>query len=205
MTPAQERLIVLGAAVTIGGSLFVLFRPRAGVTRDQLVSAGFTSQACAPVVVECEGYLEDECRVRPDGGMRPRYATAKLQAIRCDLDDAGTPLLWIRSPRLSQVRDCFHPIGDVSRSCAVVDPACADADLWGVDMDGEPASKPAQERCACHQMDAGNCRANIALDGGLAVVPPGVTVSAPFVGPGCVRKTCVELFGESSMPAECAP
>lgn len=212
MTPAQRALVALGGVVVIGSTTYLLVRPHEGVTKAQLVAAGYDAEHCAPVVVECEAWREDDCRLKPDGGLKPRYLTGRLQAIRCYLDagEPTPPLLWIRPPRqfvdaggFKGMRDCYHPIGDISTACKVVDEACTDALLCNVDLDEEPNERASQERCACRQVDAGPCRF-IWPDGGLSPnIPRNFTIPEPFQGAGCVRKTCVELFGEESMPEEC--
>lgn len=200
MTPKQMSLIVTGATVTLSGLAYLLFRPLPSTSLQDWQDAGFPA-ICAPVIVECEGWLENDCRDLPDGGLRRKYVTLKLQAVQCE-QDGGVPLLWIRSPRhASTLRDCFHPLGKVSQACEVVDSACTDPELC--EQTEEPPSKPAAHRCACRNVDAGPC-VHVLADGGFLPRPRNMTIPPPFGGAGCVRKPCVELFGgESSMPAEC--
>lgn len=199
-------LVALGGFVTLGGVTYRLFQPEEGVTRAQLLDAGF-ADVCAPAVIACEGRLDDDCRERPDGGLRPRYVTLRLQAIRCEVD--GGQYLWPRFPR-AQVRECFRPLRGLDESCVVVDATCASTpDICAAGLDDAPPWTAAQDACACRRKpDAGGGNCFTALpDGGPINTPYGVTVQPPFVGAGCVRKPCVEALGEwgASMPEECAP
>lgn len=62
---------------------------------------------------------------------------------------------------------------------------------------GEQAPFP----CACAKTY--DCYVDLP-DGGFQTAPSGVTLQPGWSGEGCVRKSCVELAGQSSWPAECA-
>ncbi len=201
-------LLIFGASVTIGGVTYVLFQPRQDTTLAELLDAGF-GDVCNPALVACEGRLDDDCRTRPDGGLRPRYVTLRLQAFRCVGPDGGA-YLWPRLPRARReaVRDCFEPLRSFAEDCDVLEAdTCSDSSVCAAGLDESPAWAGAQDKCACRRIPAaggGACAVPVS-DGGVRNIPFGTTAEAPFGGAGCVRKPCVEALGEQgqSMPVEC--
>lgn len=140
----------------------------------------------------------------PDGGSSPRYRTVRLRVQACR-SDAGMVAL-AKEPTLPNGRRRLEFLGTPEEACRLVDDECDDDELCADDGGTDLPVRTVQDRCACRAR--GQVCRYTGLDGGLQLMGFNNTyeaAQAPFAGPGCVRKSCVEVAGElgASMPAEC--
>jgi hypothetical protein len=204
MNPKLRNLLILvgGGVLAIGTATYLIATPKQTTTRFELADAGITTD-CSAVVVECQ--VRNRCQQLPDGGMQPRYGTLQTKAMKCPLPGRAEAdfALVLRWPRQGG-QDCFEVVGPPETACAITDPQCTDATLCAEDPSGEQPVRQTQSRCACAQPDAGTCTV-AAPGGGTRAAPIGMTLRAPFNGPGCIRKSCEEAADEvgASWPAQC--
>jgi hypothetical protein len=215
--------------IGIGGTTYVALQLKDDATIAQAVDAGF-NQAFDPVKVECPWRQVPQCVTRPDGGQlcgispvctrklelpdggaRPRYFYGPTKAFVAERDGGGLPgITFPFLPKDNQGRACIAVVGDPQTACTLVEEGCTGAGC-GTDSEGNQIVATSQDKCACRNPDAGLCRMYRydINDGGfmtLTLAPLGLSLDPGFfVGPGCVRKSCMEIGGEqsTSWPAEC--
>jgi hypothetical protein len=190
----RSYLVTLGLVV-IGGGSVMLTRVREDVTMAELRDAGF--QQCPAVDLACD------VRFRTDAGNR--YARPVIDARDCRALGAGIVITDRRAYENGHWVRGFDVVGG---RCQVVTDAPPD--------DGGTAFRELALECGFLKA-SGLCRFELP-GGALQAVPLGRTVgpgyviglpdggalsTATFQGPGCQRKACEELLGESSWPAEC--
>ena len=190
-------LIAISATVFIGGGVIMLGTPdKPGVTWAKLLDAGLADQ-CEVKQASCPAlFTESGLGWAKDAGLLPsthvgRYAQVRTLMAKCSVSDAGAGLVVI--PDL--------PTDDagVAVMRLFAPSFCAKSDCGECSADPYPLGFVADEMpCAWRPVgvDAGSC---VLLDGG----NPGSENTKPatqLVGPGCVRKVCVELPGLSSDP-----
>ncbi len=187
-------LLLPAGLVFVGGVAYLFARPEPGVTVADLLDAGI-DEHCERVQFTAE--VRDRCQnTLPDGGLSPRYRSVRDVAYVCQ-NDAGPPVLiprWFTRPAL---RNCYAVVSE--DSVQILGPTFDD---------GGQAVLPEPGRCACRARGQ-VCRWT-GMDGGLQLMGFNNTyeaAQAPFVGPGCVRRNCVEWDeGDGtghSMPREC--
>ena len=182
-------LVAFGSAL-IGGKSYRLAGMADGVRVADLRDAGLAA-FCSPALLECQVRIASDCRLRADGGLRPRYGTVEDTVFVCPA--VGDDLVITNWPtytnELGRERPCFEPAGAFESVCAFTD----NCDDGGTACQGGPHYSA--DRCACRGA-AGACRTPNP-DGGTGIAQPfGVTIRAPFAGAGCVRKACEELQGD---------
>ena len=197
-------MVMAFGVVVLGGISTVLLVPEPGVTLSELTDGG-VMEDLAPVQLRCRMKLLDECRDLPDGGMRRRYFTGKLQGLygtRSFADETGETRergFLLLPPKY---RQCVRIVGSMEEACSFVEPPDAGCTDNAVCSASTP--QPEQNACACRAA-AGACR-RVLPDGGLGTNwPLGVTLSpGTWGGAGCVRKFCgPEQAGEGDWPEEC--
>lgn len=210
MTSAQKAgLAAIAAVVAAGGVALVSSQLKTSSQNLKVTMAGYGD--CEVAVLSCPLRVRKECREKKDGGLRPSYFRARVRGLSC-VNDAGI-VSTLLPPRLTRdgglIAECTDPVGE----CEAAASCGEDGDGGALcDDDGTSEDRPVKvelQRCGCYNPDAGPCR-RPSTDGGPAeYAPMGATIQMPpYVGPGCVRKACVEMPESSqdlgdSWPNEC--
>ncbi len=182
MSPTLRNLL-LATGVTVGGVAIFIIAPGANPDEVKLQALG---EGCVARAAETEFSITEEGRAwLEDAGLpAPQYARMQFPVGLCL--DAGTAILPDLPYR--KLRYVRLESADVA-SCASRPGVCG---LWG---NARPF-KLVPHQCAWKPTAEADCAI---WDGG----DPGVenTMRAGvFVGAGCVKKSCVEIAGESSRP-----
>lgn len=201
-------LLVIGGSLTVGGVLYRLAAPDVGVTLAELRDAGIADY-CDPVLAVCPFVLTDEGRGLAldagliDGGHFGRYLQTVTPVFSCvaqvalkgieqaRIVDGGFAFLVF--PQLPKVatRKAF----DFDASACTVVPCAQFPGICGKAAKATPF-EVLPLPCKWKAYDAGACTFTDGGDPGVENTYP----AAQLVGPGCVRKACLEIAGIPSDP-----
>lgn len=192
-----RRLLKPMALALVGGVFVLVFAVSDNATVAGLADAGIL--ACPKVGLACEVRVSEQMLSRldargADGGRH--YRRVVLDGRDCQQGGLGL----VVTDRRAYLGGAWRGALDIiDGRCVVVAEDAQD--------DGGDGFKELPLECGCRGA-SGVCRYQLD-DGGSAAAPSGVTLGPGyppyevFVGAGCVRKSCVEFFGDPSWPESC--